>query len=188
WWKRRGQSDNNNKNVSFCHISSDNKDIILEKIELLEAENELLILDVPGESIGKFHTKFACAVADLVLIPMRTSTNDEEAFEDNLLPIIEKIISVDKESRDIFYILPSFTHPLANRENIAAYFKEIVPENIGCFNSVFPFGSAFENFSRGGNNLFEYANSIKTNAKLYEQAKKAINDIELIASEIIKVR
>lgn len=188
WWNRREHIGNRNNSISFCHISSDDKDAILDEIERLEGENELLVLDVPGESIGKFHTKFACAVADLVLIPMRTSTNDEEAFEDNLLPIIEKIISVDKDSRDVFFILPSFTHPLANTENISAYFKEMVPESIGCFSSVFPFGSAFENFSRGGNNLFEYANSIKTNAKLYEQAKKAINDIELIAREIIKVR
>ena len=188
WWSRRGTSKKEYANISFRHISSESKDEILKEIEALEEQNELLILDVPGESIGKFHTKFACAVADMVLIPMRTSTNDEEAFEDNLLPIIEKIIEVDKESRDIFHIIPSFTHPLANKENIFGYFDEIMPDYVHCLNAVFSFGSVFENFSRGGNNLFEYTQSVKSNTKLYEQGKKAISDIELIAREIIQVR
>ncbi len=191
WWERRTQAENSANefnNISFHHISSESKDEILEEIEALEANNELLILDVPGESIGKFHTKFACAVADLVLIPMRTSTNDEEAFEDNLLPIIDKILEVDKESRDVFYIIPSFTHPRANRENIFNYFKEVTPDYIHCLNAVFCFGTAFENFSRGGNNLFEYAESVRANTKAYQQAVKAINDVELIAKELIHVR
>lgn len=188
WWSRRDAGKSAYGNIGFHHISSESKDEILEEIETLEEKNELLILDVPGESIGKFHTKFACAVADMVLIPMRTSTNDEEAFEDNLLPIINKITEVDKESRDVFYIVPSFTHPLANKEKIFAYFKEIMPDYIHCINAVFSFGSVFENFSRGGNNLFEYARSVKSNLKQYEQAKKAINEVELIAKEIIQVR
>ncbi len=188
WWRRRDTGNRAYSSIDFYHISSESKDEILEEIEALEEKNELLILDVPGESIGKFHTKFACAVADMVLIPMRTSTNDEEAFEDNLLPIIERIIEVDKESRDVFYIVPSFTHPLANRQNIFDYFKETMPDYIHCLNAVFSFGSVFENFSRGGNNLFEYTRSVKSNSKLYEQGKKAINEIELIAKEIIKVR
>ncbi|MBU2513009.1 ParA family protein [bacterium] len=188
WWRRRDPNNSAYGNIGFYHISSDNKDEILEEIEALEEKNELLILDVPGESVGKFHTKFACAVADMVLIPMRTSTNDEEAFEDNLLPIIKRIIEVDKESRDVFYIIPSFTHPLANRQNIFSYFKDVMPDYIHCLNAVFSFGSVFENFSRGGNNLFEYTRSVKSNSKLHEQGKKAINEIELIAKEIIKVR
>ena len=188
WWGRRDLENKQFESVSFHHISSSEKGDMLKEIEALERQNELLILDVPGESIGKFHTKFACAVADFVLIPMRTSTNDEEAFEDNLLPIIEQIMEVDEESRDAFYIVPSFTHPLASKENIVGYFHEIMPPHIHCLNAMFSFGSAFENFSRSGNNLFEYMETIKTNAKLYEQAKKAINDIELIANEIIQVR
>lgn len=187
WWTRREQLGIKKEVTQFKHISSDDKDEILEEIERLENSNELLVLDVPGESVGKFHTKFACAVADMVLIPMRTSTNDEEAFEDNLLPIIQKIIEIDQESRDVFYVLPSFTHPLANRENIISYFQEILPEYIHCLPAVFSFGSVFENFSRGGNNLFEYADSVKSNSKMVEQAKKAISDIEAIAKEIIRI-
>jgi cellulose biosynthesis protein BcsQ len=187
WWDRRIQNGSEKGNIFFKHISSESKDKILEEIEMLENENELLILDVPGESIGKFHTKFACAVADLVLIPMRTSTNDEEAFEDNLLPIIQKIIEIDQDSRDVFYIIPSFTHPLANKKNVFSYFQEIMPAFIHCIPAVFSFGSVFENFSRGGNTLLEYGASVKSNSKLHGQAKKAVKEIEAIAKEIIKI-
>jgi hypothetical protein len=76
---------------------------------------------------------------------------------------------------------------LANKANIFAYFKEIVPNYIHCLPAVFSFGSVFENFSRGGNNLFEYGEMVRANTKLYEQAKKAINEIESIAKEIIQI-
>ncbi len=187
WWSRREQNHVKDKHICFHHISSQDKDEILELIEKLENENDLLILDVPGESVGRFHTRFACAVADLVLIPMRTSTNDEEAFEDNLLPIIRRILELDTESRDVFHIIPSFTHPLSNKSNIYGYFKDIMPDYVHCLKAVFSFGSVFENFSRGGNNLYEYAKLVKPNLKLYEQAKKAIKEVELISREIIKV-
>ena len=189
WWTRRESNPGlSNKSISFSHISSTARDVILKDLEELEQHNDLLILDVPGESVGKFHTQFACAVADLVLIPMRTSTNDEEAFEDNLLPIIEKIMKVDNESNDIYYVIPAFTHPLANKENIYSYFQEIMPDYIHCFRATFSFGPVFENFSRAGNSLREYAEMVKANRKMFEQAVKAIQDIESIAEEIIQLR
>ena len=187
WWSRRTLARRNNRNVLFYHFSGEDREEMLAEIEQLEDANELLILDVPGESIGTFKTRFACAVADLVLIPMRTSTNDEEAFEDNLLPIVKKILEIDQESRDVFYVIPSFTHPLANRENIIKYFQEITPPNVHCLNAVFSFGTVFENFSRGGNNLYEYTQLVKSNSKLYEQARKAIFEVEQIAKEIIRI-
>lgn len=187
WWDRRIANKRPTKNVTFAQITSTDREVISENLEELEQQNELLLLDVPGESTSKFHTQFACAVADLVLIPMRTSTNDEEAFEDNLLPIINRILRVDKESRDVFYIIPSFTHPLANRQNIMSYFKEIMPEYIHCLEAPFSFGSVFENFSRGGNNLYEYASLVKSNSKLFEQAKRGLIEIERIAEAIINI-
>ncbi len=188
WWQRRQENGHRSTNVSFSHISSTEKEIILKDLEELEKSNDFLVLDVPGESTSKFHTQFACAVADLVLIPMRTSTHDEEAFEDNLLPIIKKIMDVDRESRDSFYVVPSFTHPLVNRQNIVEYFRGILPDYIHCLNATFSFGTVFENYSRSGNNLFEYAHSVRSNQKLYEQAKKAITEIETIAEAIITLR
>lgn len=188
WWERRQENGFQSKRVGFTHISSTDRDVILSELEILEAQNDLLVLDVPGESIGKFHTQFACAVADLVLIPMRTSTYDEEAFADNLLPIISKIVDVDRETRDVFYIVPTFTHPLVNRQNVIDYFHEMLPDFVHCLNATFSFGSVFENFSRGGANLFEYSETVKSNQKLHEQAKKAISEIETLAEAIINLR
>jgi cellulose biosynthesis protein BcsQ len=188
WWQRRAQNRRDPGNVGFAHISGTDKDTILTALENLEKTHDLLILDVPGESISKFHTQFACAVADLVLIPMRTSTNDEEAFEDNLLPIIEKILAVDPESRDVFHVIPAFIHPLANRESIMAYFAEILPPFVHCLEAMFYVGSVFENFSRGGHHLYEYAQLVKTNRKLSHQAVKAIGDIETMAGAILQRR
>ena len=189
WWMRRESNPNKQiSSVHFNHISDTDKNIILNKLETIERDNELLILDVPGESVGKFHTQFACAIADLVLIPMRTSTNDEEAFEDNLLPIIEKILKVDNDSKSIFHVIPSFTHPLASRESIYRYFNEIMPEYVSCFKGTFTFRSVFENFSRAGNTLFEYADMVKANRKMLEKADRAIEDIETIVEKILELR
>ena len=188
WWLRRKENGFPTGRVGFSHISSTDRHIILSQIEELEQKSDLLVLDVPGESIGKFHTQFACAVADMVLIPMRTSTNDEEAFADNLLPIITRIIEVDRDSRDVFHVVPAFTHPLVNRLNVIEYFQEMLPEYVHCLNATFSFGSVFENYSRGGSTLHEYAKAVKTNQKLYEQAKKAVIEVETIASAIINLR
>lgn len=188
WWQRRKENGQSTGRVDFTHISSTDRDVILRELEELEKENDLLVLDVPGESIGKFHTQFACAVADLVLIPMRTSTNDEEAFVDNLSPIIKRIIDVDSETRDVFYVLPSFTHPLVNRQKVIEYFNEILPDYVHCLEATFSFGTVFENYSRGGSTLRQYARSVRTNQKLFEQAKKAITEIETIAAAIINLR
>jgi len=188
WWQRREQNRRKFGRVGFAHIPSTDKAVIQARLEELEKTNELLILDVPGESLSKFHTQFACAVADVVLIPMRTSTNDEEAFEDNLLPIIEKILAVDPESRDVFHVIPSFIHPLANRGHILAYFREMLPRHVHCLDAVFSFGTVFENFSRGGNHLYDYARLVKTNGKLSFQAQKAIDEVETLAGAILQLR
>lgn len=187
WWNRRRDNGFRMGRVGFQHISSTERHVILGELEELEKNNELLVLDVPGEGISKFHTQFACAIADRVLIPMRTSTNDEEAFLDNMLPMLSRIVEVDPESRDNFYIVPSFTHPLANRKKVIDYFHQMLPDYVHCLNTTFSFGSVFENYSRGGANLFDYAASVKPNLKLFGQAKKAIIEIEAIAEAIINI-
>jgi cellulose biosynthesis protein BcsQ len=188
WWQRRVENRLDSDNVGFAHVSGIDRDTVLVALEDLEKKHDLLILDVPGESISKFHTQFACAVADLVMIPMRTSTNDEEAFEDNLLPIIEKILAVEPESREVFHVIPAFIHPLAGRETVMSYFAGFLPPFVYCLESMFYAGSVFENFSRGGTHLYEYAELVKTNRKLSYQADKAIRDIEAMADAILQRR
>ena len=68
------------------------------------------------------------------------------------------------------------------------YFLEIVPEEVGCLRSCLPHRSVFENFSRDGMNLYDYAGMVKSNARFYEQARKAIGDIEKLSKEILKIR
>jgi len=142
-----------------------------------------VILDVPGESISGFATKLAMNLSDLVLIPMRTSTNDEASFGRNLWPVIQESL---QENHAAFAILPTFIHPQTNTTNIRDYFQSIMPEQISCLKNVLPLRSTFENFSRDGMTLTEYATSVKGNSRLHTQAKKAQKDMEKLAKEIIK--
>ncbi len=172
------------KNVAFHQLVGLELSVLTNKLEKIVAENEAVILDVPGESVGGFATKLALNLSDLVLIPMRTSTNDEASFGRNLWPVIQESL---RDNNATFNIVPTFIHPQTNAKNIQEYFKGIMPEQIGCLGSVLPFRSTFENFSREGMTLAEYSASVKSNARLYTQAKKAEMDLETIAQEIVNL-
>jgi cellulose biosynthesis protein BcsQ len=172
------------KNVAFHKLVGLELSVLTSKLEKILAENEAIILDVPGESVGGFATKLALNLSDLVLIPMRTSTNDEASFGRNLWPVIQEGL---RDNKAAFYIVPTFIHPQANAKNIQDYFQGIMPDQIGCLGSVLPSRSIFENFSRDGMTLTEYSASVKGNARLYTQAKKAETDMETIAQEIVNL-
>lgn len=172
------------KNVAFHQLVGLELSVLTGKLEKIVAENEAVILDVPGESVGGFATKLALNLSDLVLIPMRTSTNDEASFGRNLWPVIQESL---RDNNAVFYIVPTFIHPMTNAKNIQEYFRGIMPEQIGCLESVLPFRATFENFSREGMTLAEYSASVKGKARLYAQAKKAEVDMETIAMEIVKL-
>jgi cellulose biosynthesis protein BcsQ len=144
-------------------------------------------MDIPGESTGKLHTRFACAVSDLVIIPMRTSTNDETAFADNLYPIIKEIIKVEPKKKNSFYVLPTFTHPQSKMQTLMEYFEDILPPNVSCLPAVYPNRSIYENFNREGSNLYEFARQTKNNKRQSKQAASALKDIEEIAKTIIRM-
>jgi cellulose biosynthesis protein BcsQ len=188
WWQNRSEETKEKGKVSFHHISSTQKEVVQEGITSIASHNELLILDIPGESTSRLHTKFACAFSDIVVIPMRTSTNDENAFRDNLLPLVRDLLKVSSEKKGAFQILPSFTNAQSNKKKIIEYFKEILPEYIGCLDEVYPARSIYENFNRDGMNLIEYTESLKNNKRAYSQALKAVEDIENIANAIFKLR
>ena len=184
WWNERTELDRKTLNVSFHHISSTQKEVFADGIKSISAHNDLIIMDIPGESTGKLHTRFACAVSDLVVIPMRTSTNDEAAFADNLYPIIKEVIKVDPKRKGNFFVLPSFTHPKANTKTIADYFTAVLPVNVGCLNIAYPDRSVYENFNREGNTLGEYSLAVSTNKRHHKQTLMAIHDMEEIAKTI----
>jgi len=147
-----------------------------------------MILDVPGESVGRFATKLAASLSDIVLIPMRSSTNDEQSFIDNIYPVITEVIRSDSTKQGAFYIIPTFVHPQTKTEKIRDYFKEVIPETVECLDIFMPARSVYENFSREGMTLDDYAMSVKSNSRLYEQTKKAVTDIEKTAKKILNLR
>jgi cellulose biosynthesis protein BcsQ len=184
WIGERIAFKRKSKNVGFHQLVGLELGALTKALEKIVTENDAVILDVPGESVGGFATKLAMNLSDLVLIPMRTSTNDEASFGRNLWPVIQESL---RGNHAAFAILPTFVHPQANRDNVREYFCNIMPEQVGCLQNVLPFRSTFENFSRQGMTLPEYAASVKNNTRLREQASKAENDMELIAREIIKM-
>jgi len=186
WWQEREENLRKNPKVSFHHISSTQKAVVEDGIKSIAQHNELLILDTPGESIGKLHTKLACAISDLVVIPTRSSTNEEMALAHKLLPIVRDIIQLNTQKRGAFQVLPAFVHSRANSAKIQSYFEEILPSYIGCLAAVYPLRSIYENFNREGMTLHEYAEACQNNQRIYQQTQKSINDIETIAQNILE--
>ena len=185
WWETRQAHERDNQKVHFINLSDAGRETLHASFEGLESKFDGMVLDVPGESVGRFHTQFACAISDLVVIPMRTSTNDEEAFEGNLLPIIKETIKADAEQEGAFHVLPSFVHPQTKIASIAEYFTDILPDPIKTLPARLPVRGVFENFNRQGCTLKEYAEIVKTNSRLHKQAENAIDDIEDIAHHIL---
>lgn len=186
--RRNNPVINGSKNITFKHIDSTDSNEILEILGDLDEKNDLLVLDVPGESKGKFHTRFACAAADIVIIPMRKTPEDEDAFEDNLLPIVEKVIAEDSDSKGKFYILPTFTHHAANKEKIFNYIKETYPNIFKILGSVLPNRPIYEDYSMFGTTIYEYKRGFAgKDKKLLARADALIEDIESMSGKIINI-
>ena len=83
------------------------------------------------------------------------------------------------------FIIPTFVHPRAKEENIINYIDEVTPESVLCLDKVMYNRAIFENFTREGRNLHEYAQTVKNNKQAYNQAIKAIEDIENIVKEFV---
>lgn len=185
WWTKREHSGLPTNQIIFSPVFTIDERIIEKEINELSDISDLIILDVPGESISKYHTQFACIVSDIALIPMRTSTKDEDAFFDNLLPAIDKYRT---KSTCRFLVIPSFTHPNIKPKTAINYINHTLNgfDFIQSAGTVFPFRSVYENFDRGGKNLHEYADTLRHNKKRHSQAKLAENDIETIAKQLFK--
>ncbi len=187
WWEEREEMGYDPGKVSFHHISSTQKEVFQQGIKSISDYNDLMVMDIPGESTGKLHTRFACAFCDLVIIPMRMSTNDESAFMNNLYPIIKEVIRAVPEKKGQFCVLPVFTHPRLNCQKCFDYFEDILPPQVLCLQAVYPTRSVYENFNRKGLNLNEYARLVESNKKFTLRVDRAIEDIEKISETIIKI-
>lgn len=182
WIGERIANKRKMKNLSYFQLAGLDLDALTNKLQKIIEEHEAVILDVPGESIGGFATKLALNLSDLVLVPMRTSTNDEASFGRNLWPVIQEGLQINRAD---FAIIPTFVPPQSNVDNVRSYFVSIMPDQVSCLKSVLPSRSTFENFNRDGMTLEEYCSSVRKNNRQFKQAQNAAKDIEKIALEII---
>lgn len=173
-------------NVDIVQILNEKIKEIKNRLSELLEKNDLLILDLPGESVSQFATVLAIYLADLCVLPMRSTTKDESSFERQLLPLITDVINEKSGRKNSFYILPTFFNPASKSENIQKYFMELMPAHIQCLPVFLPMRTVFENFDREGQTLMEYKRSIIRNKTKYNQAGKAIMDVEKIAAVLIK--
>lgn len=185
WHAQRPQAAK--EKVGVAPLYDRDEQAMADTLERLLNRFDALILDVPGESVGKFATRFAAALSDVVLIPMRSSTNDEQSFIDHIFPIIDQTLASDPVKTGRFHIIPTFVHPQTRPATIQAYFQAVMPPEIGCLEAFLPYRSVYENFSREGRNLQEYARSVTGNARLSTQAERAVTDIEAIAKAVLKI-
>lgn len=185
WYSQR--PNGGMEKVSVAPLYEREERQMIDALEDLMSRHETLILDVPGESVGKFATRFAASLSDLVLIPMRSSTNDEQSFVDHIFPILEQTKQAMSDKAPSFWIIPTFVHPKTNPKTITDYFTAVMPEDVACLPAFLPYRSVFENFSREGLTLIEYSKTVKGNFRQFFQVKKAVNDIEKIAAEVLNI-
>ena len=185
WWLQRQVLQPQEKSVSFHYVPDTDRETLRARLDAVASPEGLVIVDTPGESTGKMHTKLACVISDLVLIPMRASTSDEDALAYHLLPIIQEILFHDPERQGRFQVLPTFVHPRANPQTIIEYFREILPVELGCLGAVLPSRAVYENFNRDGAQLYEYASSMQSNQRALQAAQRAIVDVDRIAAAIL---
>lgn len=188
WHSQRPAASHDKDKVKFIHLSDAGHNSFKNKLHHTIENHDAVILDVPGESVSKFATQLALSLSDTALFPMRSSTNDEQSFADNILPVIKNVIAADAEKSGGFFIVPTFVHPQTNPENVKKYFVEIMPEYVGCLKSFLPMRGVYENYSRDGMNLHEYAKSVEGNKRAHEQAEKAVHDMEKIAKEVLSLK
>ena len=154
-----------------------------ELVKFIKA-NEIVLIDCPGEGNIGFASQLAINLSDLVLIPNRTSRKARRGFQRNIYPAISEDA---KKNPAKYHIIPTFVHPQTGKDTIKSYFNEVLPEGINSLDSNFYFRSIYENFEEFGLTLREYALSVKSNKRQYEQAKKAVLDIERISKEVVSL-
>lgn len=161
--------------VEFHHVISKSPGGIFEGIA---AGVDAIIIDVPGESVGEFATRFALAAADLVIVPVRVSEMDINAANENLWPAF---IALGAKG----VVVPAFLHPQAKAERSAAYLAEWFPERVPVLPVGLPSRGVYQVFPDGGRSLIEHAKTL-TAKRARAAATKAIEEVEVIAKEIIR--
>jgi len=187
WWESRQNLGLPKKHFDVFNVSDLSESETQNKLLSITESHDCVILDIPGQSTAGYETQIGCLLADIIILPTRSSTNDESAVFKHLVPIVHEILSNNPEKQGNFHVLPSFTHPLANLKTLGDYFKEILPDYIKYLNAPIPARSVFENFNRNGMTLYDYKKAVSSNKKLEEQANKGIADVERLAKAILNL-
>ena len=181
WLEER---DNNMQSIGLTLKKFNHDDDMQTTMKKLSRGIDLLFVDFPGESISSKLTRSGIAFSDLCIIPMRPSDKAIRAFENNMLPIIEKIIELRGNKH--IYILPTFAHPNSNLENYRKIF-EPYEEYVNVFKNVHIDRSVYTYFSSEGKTLDEHYQTIKDNRKEAEIVKKAMTEVNNIAKEVLEI-
>lgn len=154
------------------------KDEIFELREIYD----YLFVDLPGESKALHLTRTALAYSDLCVFPLRLSHKDTTAFDSNMRQPLMKILEI--RDRKYFKILPIFAHHSINLQSFKDNYNVI--NIIDKFNNIHRDRAVYTYFSVGGLTLREYEATHKFNSTEASKASKAVEEMELIAQEILE--
>jgi cellulose biosynthesis protein BcsQ len=179
WHSRR--PDDDGTGVDFGVVYSTSPKQAAKMLDGIYQEVDCMVLDLPGESERGIATGFGVAAADTVLIPIRNSTADLDAFGDHLLPALREAKAMEKT-----YIVPAFTHPATNQAKMREHFRQMMPPQMNTTSNCFPARKVYEYYGEEGDTLREYATRCRKNKREHAQARLAVEDIERLAREVIK--
>ena len=160
-----------------------------DEISKYRSKFDFLFVDLPGESRALNLTKTALVLSDLCIFPIRVYHKDINAFDKNLRPILAKAIELRNkkfkvsDSKKHYKLLATFAHHSTDKDKYLDNFSSI--KIINKFKNIHRDRLVYTYFSVGGLTLREYKKQNKFNLLEQSKANKAINDIELIAQEIL---
>ena len=163
------------KHVEFLQLLSERPAHLAERLRSVKAD--LIVLDVPGESIPRFWTRAALELADRAVIPLRPSAKDEQALEDVLLPVLEAV-RADRRGRPSVFVVPSFVSPQAVPSNVRDYFGAWLPEYV-TVTAPWSLRAGVQEYDRAGETLNEYAKHVRGMGR-------AVREVEAIAKALTK--
>jgi len=173
------------KKLHYYYLSETSKEEIPKRLEEANELHDHLFLDIAGESEVGFGTKLAVSISDVLLIPIDNSAKELRAFATKLLPYLKQAVEEGRGTKKII-LIPSKIHSSSNPKNITNYFRDILPEFITVTDSVIKSRATFKDFDDDGHTLQEFYES-RITKKESEAAKKAVDEAEALAKEILKL-
>ena len=170
------------KPLNIKIINHDENRALKDEITELREIYDFLFVDLPGESKALNLTRTALAYSDLCIFPLRLSHKDTTAFDSNMRQPLKDILKI--RERKHFKILPIFAHHSTNIQSFKDNYNAI--NIIDKFNNIHRDRAVYTYFSVGGLTLREYEATHKLNSTEAGKASKAVEEMELVAQEILE--